>query len=421
MNGERLMLATGSGLNGSGKITLDKVTFKVLASETRVGILKSLDKSQMTVSDLARAMDMSKATMFEHLEKLVKAGLIKKNEDERKWVYYKLTWKGKNILHPERTKIAIVLTIVIIAFVVVGAFYVYRTGFNLFEPSSERLDTEAPVIDFVVVEDITENTLTPASFTVEVEDNEGISESSLRISYTVHDTYTQEYYGLTGWQELPGELEGNLVVVQFPSLDWSLNAGKYLYIKCKVRDDSHNFAEEVYIEYIERIHPDTADLSITTPDVRITRDLRLVPQVGVQNIPLKMRIHNTGSLDLNNFELRIFNKNPDLNNDGLVDNYNNSKLTKTIGSLGAGKNLEIKLNLAVNLSESKYLWVVVDSANIINESDESNNIALVSLKPIPKEPAIPELPPVVIIIIMIVIFSVYMISRTNRDGPEPTK
>jgi DNA-binding transcriptional ArsR family regulator len=80
-----------SSVDNKGKITLDRKTFKILASETRVGILKRLDKRQMTVSDLARTMNMNKATVFEHLEKLIDAGLIKKKEDERKWVYYSLT------------------------------------------------------------------------------------------------------------------------------------------------------------------------------------------------------------------------------------------------------------------------------------------------------------------------------------------
>ena len=56
------MIYLASTLDDKGKITLDRETFKVLASETRVGILKNLDEKQMTVSDLARAMDMNKAT-----------------------------------------------------------------------------------------------------------------------------------------------------------------------------------------------------------------------------------------------------------------------------------------------------------------------------------------------------------------------
>ena len=83
------MISMGSTLDGSGKITLDKETFKVLASETRIGILKKLDTTQMTVSDLARSLDMSKATLFEHLEKLIKIGLIKKKEDQRKLHFLK--------------------------------------------------------------------------------------------------------------------------------------------------------------------------------------------------------------------------------------------------------------------------------------------------------------------------------------------
>ena len=63
------MLIFGSVLDSGEKITLDQDSFKALASETRIGILKKLDDTQLTVSDLARELKMSKATLFEHLER----------------------------------------------------------------------------------------------------------------------------------------------------------------------------------------------------------------------------------------------------------------------------------------------------------------------------------------------------------------
>ncbi|HVL87497.1 MAG TPA: winged helix-turn-helix domain-containing protein [Candidatus Thermoplasmatota archaeon] len=93
------------------KITLDREAFKALASDTRLSILKALDERPMTVSELGRKLELNKATVFEHLEKLVAVALIRKEEDvERKWVYYSLTWKGRRILHPERVTIAILLS-----------------------------------------------------------------------------------------------------------------------------------------------------------------------------------------------------------------------------------------------------------------------------------------------------------------------
>jgi len=97
------------------KITLDKDSFTALASENRIKILKSLEKRGMTLSELARELDISKPAVLKHISKLLDAGLIKKREDERKWTYYSLTMKGKNILHPERVQITLLLSLSILS------------------------------------------------------------------------------------------------------------------------------------------------------------------------------------------------------------------------------------------------------------------------------------------------------------------
>jgi len=99
-------------LHAVDKITLDRDTFKALASDTRLDILKALDERQKTVTELARELDLDKSTVFEHLEKLAtpNVGLIQKLEDERKWVYWQLTWKGRRLLHPEAITLALVLS-----------------------------------------------------------------------------------------------------------------------------------------------------------------------------------------------------------------------------------------------------------------------------------------------------------------------
>ncbi|MEM3342276.1 MAG: winged helix-turn-helix domain-containing protein [Thermoplasmata archaeon] len=110
------------------KITLDLDAFKALSSEARISILKNLDSGKKTVTELARELDLSKAAVHEHLQKLLEAGLVKKEDGEeslkvskplplempkagtkRKWTYYSLTWKGRRILHPEEVKVAILL------------------------------------------------------------------------------------------------------------------------------------------------------------------------------------------------------------------------------------------------------------------------------------------------------------------------
>ena len=39
----------------------------------------------------------------------------KKGREGRKWIYYKLSWKGESLLHPENTKIVVLFTITFIA------------------------------------------------------------------------------------------------------------------------------------------------------------------------------------------------------------------------------------------------------------------------------------------------------------------
>jgi DNA-binding transcriptional ArsR family regulator len=98
------------------KITLDRETFKALASDTRLDILKTLDGRNLGLSEIAKVTNLNKATLHEHLAKLNEAGLIKRTErDGHKWVYYKLTWKGESLLHPENTKIVVLFTTTFIA------------------------------------------------------------------------------------------------------------------------------------------------------------------------------------------------------------------------------------------------------------------------------------------------------------------
>jgi len=102
------------------KVTLTQDEFRVLASSTRIDIMKLLDESQLTVSDVSRRLEMNKATVHEHLTRLMEVGLVKKEDTDRKWVYYSLTWKGRNLLHPERVKVMVTLATIAVVCVIVG-------------------------------------------------------------------------------------------------------------------------------------------------------------------------------------------------------------------------------------------------------------------------------------------------------------
>jgi len=94
------------------KIVLDRETFRALAIDTRVNILKKLDERfQLTLTDLANELNMAPSTISEHLDKLVSAGLIRQVDKGMKWKYYRLTSKGKGILNPYEKRVWIILTV----------------------------------------------------------------------------------------------------------------------------------------------------------------------------------------------------------------------------------------------------------------------------------------------------------------------
>jgi len=111
------------------KIVLDRETFKALAIDTRVNILKKLDERyQLTLTDLANELNMAPSTISEHLDKLVSAGLILQVDKGMKWKYYRLTSKGKKILNPYEKRVWIILTVSTLALFVAVYHLLLKLG-----------------------------------------------------------------------------------------------------------------------------------------------------------------------------------------------------------------------------------------------------------------------------------------------------
>src|SRR5207302_10091650 len=55
------------------------------------------------------------------------AGLVKRMDEGRKWIYYELTDKGRKILHPERVAITLALGAAVVL-AAIGAFYLLIAG-----------------------------------------------------------------------------------------------------------------------------------------------------------------------------------------------------------------------------------------------------------------------------------------------------
>ncbi len=84
-------------------IVLDKESFKALANDTRVLILKKLKLRKWTATELAKSLGVSVQAAGKHLKKMRAAGLVKE-EKRSKWVYYSPTEKGAALLEPEKGK-----------------------------------------------------------------------------------------------------------------------------------------------------------------------------------------------------------------------------------------------------------------------------------------------------------------------------
>src|SRR2546426_9462070 len=123
----RQMIGAPPPLEGP-RVTLDQASFRALASEVRVEVLKKLDERRMTVTDLANALDLSKPTLLEHLEKLQAAQLVKRIDEGRKWIYYDLTGRGKKILHPER--VTIVVSLCLSMFLAAAGIFAIASGLS---------------------------------------------------------------------------------------------------------------------------------------------------------------------------------------------------------------------------------------------------------------------------------------------------
>src|SRR5690554_5586002 len=71
---------------------------KVLASDTRISILEMLVSRRMTLTEMSKKLDVPKSTVHRNLIVLTSLHLIRKNNEERKWVYYDLMKEGERLI-----------------------------------------------------------------------------------------------------------------------------------------------------------------------------------------------------------------------------------------------------------------------------------------------------------------------------------
>ena len=104
------------------RIILDEKSFKALSADSRVSILKNLGERRKTLTELSQKLNLGSSTVKEHCDILVNAELIKQIDEGRKWKYYELTSKGKQITQPNLFDEVKVLIVLCLSTLVVGGF-----------------------------------------------------------------------------------------------------------------------------------------------------------------------------------------------------------------------------------------------------------------------------------------------------------
>ena len=107
------------------RVILDEQSFKALSADSRVSILKRLTERRMTLSELSERLSLKNPTVKEHCNVLLDANLIKKIDDGRKWKYYELTGKGKQIVQPSFIEGIRVLITLCFGAIIFGGFLLF--------------------------------------------------------------------------------------------------------------------------------------------------------------------------------------------------------------------------------------------------------------------------------------------------------
>lgn len=132
----------GAGSGGADELPIDVELIKVLASDSRRDILRHLGDRRRNLTELAAVLGLKKATVLEHLKKLTEAGLIRRlDEDDRLWIYYELTPRGRRLVHPGRTRFYLLMGASAAAVLLLGI--VLAVGLSSWSPDPQSSDTGA--------------------------------------------------------------------------------------------------------------------------------------------------------------------------------------------------------------------------------------------------------------------------------------
>ena len=138
-------------------IILDQQTFKALAVDTRLQIIRLLQQKQYTLTELAEQLKLKPSSIKEHLDVLVNAGLIKQLDEGRKWKYYTITSKIKNLSQP-RPQIKVYIAFIVSLFAFLGSIALlfanmpYLSNFQTTSNTADIAQIAQPIAKNAMVE-----------------------------------------------------------------------------------------------------------------------------------------------------------------------------------------------------------------------------------------------------------------------------
>jgi DNA-binding transcriptional ArsR family regulator len=351
------------------KIKLSQDEFRVLASNTRIEILKLLDESQFTVSDISRKLDMNKATVHEHLSKLMEVGLVKKDDSPRKWVYYQLTWKGRNLLHPERVRVMVSLGIMLTVIVVGALLIALSTDFVTTSPpdgpdlpQTRTMDVAWGEADSADTYDVHVHTSSALTVT-QVKD--------LRM-YVEPDAVSMTYRTPI---ELSWAWESDVIHIYDYDDDLEEHEGNFLYIEGTLLDEK---AVEWPFTLRRYLLPTGWEIDLRISPLGISIDTSNLTE-GVVGITFE--VENRGNMEVNDTLVEVFS---------ILPSYKALSFP-TYGSPYLWEVFNTTVCLPVNGSKTvtfnvpaKELWrkgvmVVIDPDNAMPEMPVENNMAMEEL------------------------------------------
>ena len=164
------------------KILIDRRTLKAISSDTRFDILKHLYSKPCTLSELSEKLNLKNSTIKEHLDILCASGLIKKEDTNRKWKYYSVTFKGKKLVNP--TEVRLFLTF-IVSFLATLAFFGYFLKITIFGKVTESTAAGTMMVakTFNSVSSVSENTITATTVSPEISNQIITASTGLSNSY----------------------------------------------------------------------------------------------------------------------------------------------------------------------------------------------------------------------------------------------